>query len=87
VYGSLFSLGGITGSVYIMLSGVKCMMTCISSNIVFYGVSFVVHSSSDMVRIVIVSGFLLRQGGPSVWLFVCFLCCVGGHIQYSAIYV
>jgi hypothetical protein len=31
------------------------MMTCVSSNIILYGVSFVVHSSSSIVRIVIVS--------------------------------
>jgi hypothetical protein len=55
--GSLFSLGGMVGSVYIMVSGGKCMMTCVSSNIVLYGASFVVHSSSGMVRIVIVSWF------------------------------
>jgi hypothetical protein len=33
------------------------MGTCVSSNIVFYGVSFVVHSSSGMVRMVIVFWF------------------------------
>jgi hypothetical protein len=55
--GSLFSLGGIVGSVYIMVSGGKCMMMCVSSNMVLYGVSFVVHSSSGMVSIVIVSWF------------------------------
>jgi hypothetical protein len=55
--GSLFSLGGMVGSLYIMESGGKCTMTCVSSNIVLYGVSFVVHSSSSMVRIVIVSWF------------------------------
>jgi hypothetical protein len=55
--GSLFSLGGMVGSVYIMVSGGKCIMTCVSSNIDLYGVSFVVHSSSGMVRIVIVSWF------------------------------
>jgi hypothetical protein len=55
--GSLFSLGGMVGSVYIILSGGKCMMTCVSSNIVLYGASFVVHSSFGMVRIVIVSWF------------------------------
>jgi hypothetical protein len=55
--GSLFSSGGMVGSVYLMVSGRKCMMTCVSSNIVFCGVSFVVHSSSGMVRIVIVSWF------------------------------
>jgi hypothetical protein len=53
--GSLFSSRGMVGSEYTMVSGGKCMMTCVSSNIVLYGVSFVVHSSSGMVRIVIVS--------------------------------
>jgi hypothetical protein len=53
--GSLFSLRGMVGSMYFMLSGVKCMMTCVASNMVLYGVSFVVHSSSGMVRLVIVS--------------------------------
>ena len=53
--GSLFSLGDMVGSEYVMVSGGKCMMTCVSSNIVLYGVSFVVHSSSGMVSIVIVS--------------------------------
>jgi hypothetical protein len=55
--GSLFSSGGMVGSVYIMVLGGKCMMTCVSSSIVLYGASFVVHSSSGMVRIVIVSWF------------------------------
>jgi hypothetical protein len=40
MHGSLFSSGGMIGSVYIMVSGGKCMMTCVSSG---------------MVRIVIVS--------------------------------
>jgi hypothetical protein len=53
--GSLFSSRSMVGSVYFMLSGVKCMTTCISLNMVLYGVSFVVHSLSGMVRIVIVS--------------------------------
>jgi hypothetical protein len=51
----LFSSGGMVGSVYIMELGGKYTMTCVSSNTVLYGVSFVVHSSSGMVRIVIVS--------------------------------
>jgi hypothetical protein len=55
--GSLFNSGGTVGSVYIMVSGGKCMMTCVSSNIVLYGASFVVHSSSGVVKIVIVSWF------------------------------
>jgi hypothetical protein len=54
---SLFRSLDMVGSVYIMVSGGKCMMTCASSNIVLYGASFVVHSSSGMVRIVIVSWF------------------------------
>jgi hypothetical protein len=49
--GSLFSFGGMVGSMCIMVSGGKCMMTCVSSNIVLYGASFVVHSSSGMVKI------------------------------------
>jgi hypothetical protein len=53
--GSLFNSGGMVGSEYIMVSSGKWMMTCVSSNIVLYGVSFVVHSTSGMVRIVIVS--------------------------------
>jgi hypothetical protein len=43
------------GFEYVMVLGGKCMMTCVSSSIVLYGVSFVVHSSFGMVRIVIVS--------------------------------
>jgi hypothetical protein len=34
------------------------MMTCVSSNIVLYGASFVVHSLSGMVRIVICTIYL-----------------------------
>jgi hypothetical protein len=52
--GSLFSSGGMVGSLYVMVPGRKWMLTCVSSNLVLYGVSFVVHSSSGMVRIVIV---------------------------------
>jgi hypothetical protein len=33
------------------------MMKCVSLNMVLYGVSFVVHSSSGMVRMVIGSWF------------------------------
>jgi hypothetical protein len=40
-----------------MVSGEKCMVTCLSSNVVLYGASFVVHSSSGMVKIVIVFWF------------------------------
>jgi hypothetical protein len=53
--GSLFSFGNMVGFVYVMVSDVKCMLTCVSSNLVLYGVSFVVHSLSGIVRIVIVS--------------------------------
>ena len=55
--GSLFSLGGMVDSVYVMESGGKYIMTSVSSNVVLYGVSFVVHSSCGIVRIVIVSWF------------------------------
>jgi multisubunit Na+/H+ antiporter MnhG subunit len=37
-----------------MVPGRKWMLTYVSSNLVLYGVSFVVHSSLGMVRIVIV---------------------------------
>jgi hypothetical protein len=57
MHGSLFSSGGMVGSVYVMVLGGKCMMTCVSSNIVLCGASFVVHSSSGMVRMVTVSRF------------------------------
>ena len=40
-----------------MVPGGKYMVTCMSSNIVLYGASFIVHSSSGMVRIVIVFWF------------------------------
>ena len=49
MHGSLFSLVGMVGSMYIMVSSGKCRMTCVSSNIVLYGASFVVHSLSGMV--------------------------------------
>jgi hypothetical protein len=55
--GSLFNSGGMVGSVYIMASTGKCMMTCVSSKIVMYGASFVVHSSTGMVRVVTVPWF------------------------------
>jgi hypothetical protein len=55
--GSLFNSRDMVGSLYIIVSGVTCMMTCVSSNLVLDSVSFVVHSSSGMVRIVIVSWF------------------------------
>jgi hypothetical protein len=61
--GFVFSSGGMVGSVYIMVSGGKCMITCVLSNIVLYGASFVVHSSSGMVSMVIVFwlSFAARQ--------------------------
>ena len=78
MHGSLFSTRGIIGSVYIMLSGVKSMMTCVSSNILFYGVSFVVHSSFGMVRIVIVSGFFCGKASLVYgFLYVFFVVWVG----------
>jgi hypothetical protein len=52
--GSLLSSGDMVGSLYVMVSGGKWMLTCVSSNLVLYGVSFVVHSSSGMVSMVIV---------------------------------
>jgi hypothetical protein len=55
--GSLLSSGGIVGSLYVMVPGGKWMLTCVSSNLVLYGMSFVVHSLSRMVRIVIVFWF------------------------------
>ena len=51
IRGSLFSLGEIVGSMYVMESGRKYIMTWVSSNIVLYGVSFIVHSSLGIVRI------------------------------------
>ena len=56
-HGSLLNSGGMVGSVYVMESGRKCIMTWMSSNIVLYGVLFIVHSSSDIVKMVIVSWF------------------------------
>jgi hypothetical protein len=53
-WGSLLSSGGMVGSLYIMVPGGKWMLTCVSSNLVLYGMSFVVHSSSGMVSMVIV---------------------------------
>jgi hypothetical protein len=55
--GSFFSFGGMVGYVYVMVSGTKYILTCVSSNLVLYGVSFVVHSLSGIVRIVMVSWF------------------------------
>ena len=53
--GSLFSSGGMVGSMYVIESGRKCIITWVSLNKVLYGVLFVVHSSSGTVRMVIVS--------------------------------
>jgi hypothetical protein len=50
--GSLFNSGGMVGSVYVMVSSVKCMLTCISSNLVLYSVLFVVHSSLGIVKMI-----------------------------------
>ena len=55
MHGSLFSSGGIVGSEYIMESKRKYIMMWVSSEIVLYGASFMVHSSSGTVRMVIVS--------------------------------
>jgi hypothetical protein len=55
--GSLLSSGGMVGSLYVMVFAEKYMLTCVSSNLVLYGVLFVVHSSSSMVSIVIVFWF------------------------------
>jgi hypothetical protein len=63
------------------------MVTCMSSNIVLYGATFVVHSSSGMVRIVIVFWFSFAARRAQCMAFVCFLYCGGGHIHYQAIYV
>ena len=52
--GSLLSSGGMVGFLYVMVSGGKWMLTCVPSNLVLYGVSFVVHSSSGMANMVIV---------------------------------
>jgi hypothetical protein len=46
--GSLLSSGDMIGSLYMMVPSGKWMLTCVSSSLVLYGVSFVVH------RIVIV---------------------------------
>jgi hypothetical protein len=64
------------GSVYIIVSGGKWMMTCVSLKVVLYGVSFVVHSSSGMVRMVIVSwfSFAARQAQCIVFCVVSLLC-------------
>jgi hypothetical protein len=61
MHGSLFSSGGMIGSVYIMVSGGKCMMTCVSSG---------------MVRIVIVSwfSFVARQAQCMAFCMFFLLC-------------
>jgi hypothetical protein len=50
----LLNSGGMVGSLYIMVFAGKYMFKCVSSNLVLYGASFVVHSSSGMVSMVIV---------------------------------
>jgi hypothetical protein len=70
--GFLFSSGGMVGSVYIMVLGGKYMMTCISSNIVLYGASIVIHSSYGMVRIVIVSWFSFAVSWAQCMVFCIF---------------
>ena len=85
--GSLFSLGGIVGSMYVIESGGKYIMTWVSSNMVLYGVSFIVHSSSGIVRMVIVSWFSCAARRAQCMAFVCFLCYVGEHILCLSIYV
>jgi hypothetical protein len=70
--GSLFSSGGMVGSEYVMVSGGKWMMTCVSSNVVLYGVSFVVQSSSCMVRIVVVSWFSFAASQAQCMAFCIF---------------
>jgi hypothetical protein len=52
--GSVLSSRDMVGLLYVMVSSGKWMLTCVSSNSVLYGMSFVVHSSSGIVRIVIV---------------------------------
>jgi hypothetical protein len=52
--GSLLSSGGMVGSLYVIVLGGKWMLTWVSTNVVLYGASFVVHSSSGMVSMVIV---------------------------------
>jgi hypothetical protein len=38
MWGSFFNSGEIVGSIYIIVSGGKCIITCMSSNCVKYGV-------------------------------------------------
>jgi hypothetical protein len=52
--GSLLSSGGMVGSLYVIVSSGKWMLTCVLSNLVLYGVLFVVHSSSGMAKMVTV---------------------------------
>ena len=83
--GPLFSSGGIVGSVYFMLSGMKCLMTCVSSNVVCMvcHLWFILHLVWWGWWLCF--GFLLQWGMPNRWLFVYFLGCVDGHIQYLTI--
>jgi hypothetical protein len=48
--GSLLSSGGMVGSSYVMVFGEKWMLTCVSSNLVLYGVSFVVHARQEWLE-------------------------------------
>jgi hypothetical protein len=64
--GSLLSSGGMVSSLYVMVFGRKWMLTCVSSNLVLYGVSFVVHSSSGMVMIVIVCSWKKYNNKPKI---------------------
>jgi hypothetical protein len=87
--GPLFSFGGIVGSVYFLLSGMKCMMTCVSSNVVLYGVSSVVHSSSSMVRMVTVFWFSARHAQWMAFCIFSWLCrwayLVSNHLWETAV--
>jgi hypothetical protein len=84
--GSLFSSGGIVGSVYFMLSGVKCKMTCISLKDVLYGVSFVVHSSSGIVRMVIVFWFSFAARHAQ-WMAFCMFSWLCGWAYPASIHL
>ena len=53
--GSLFNSRGIVGFEYVMESRGKYIVMSVLSNVVLYGVSFIVHSSSGTVKMVIVS--------------------------------
>jgi hypothetical protein len=55
-----------------MVSGEKCMVTCVSLNIVLYGASFVVHSSFGMVRIVTMFWFFFAARRAQYMAFCMF---------------